>query len=52
MARIRSGTIVFVEAVATMKSYLTLLKRSVQCMVPSAVTLHRGPDDAAWICES
>jgi hypothetical protein len=29
----RSGTIVLVEAVATMKSDPTLLKRSVQCMV-------------------
>jgi hypothetical protein len=36
-----------VEAVATMNSDPTLLKRSVQCIVPS--TTVRIPEDAAWI---
>jgi hypothetical protein len=36
MARIRSGTIVLVDAVATIMSDPTLLNRLAQCMVPSA----------------
>ena len=36
MARMRSGTIVLVEAVATMNSDAPLLKRSLQCIIPSA----------------
>jgi voltage-gated potassium channel len=36
MARIRSGTMVLVDAVATMNSDAPLLKRSLQCMVVSA----------------
>jgi hypothetical protein len=36
MARMRNGTIVLVDAVATMNSDAPLLNRSLQCIIPSA----------------
>jgi hypothetical protein len=42
----RSGTIVFVEAVATTKSDPTLLKMSPQCIFPSRDSARPHPEDA------
>jgi hypothetical protein len=46
MEKKRSGTIVFDEAVATMRSAAPLLTNSFQCMVPSATVRRRDCDDA------